>query len=76
MISLIHALPLLSYSPMFVSIGIRKAFKVVITLREDTHSCVQIALQAIPKSILDELERRECLLVFDTTKNDGNDNLS
>jgi hypothetical protein len=65
MVSLMQTMPVLGCSPLRVSINIRKVLKVVITLGEDPHNCVEITLQAIPESALDELERRECPLIFD-----------
>jgi hypothetical protein len=52
MVSLMHTLALLGCSPMRVSISIRKALKVVITLREDFYNNVEIVLQAISQSAL------------------------
>jgi hypothetical protein len=75
MVSLMHTLALLGCSPMRVSISIRKVFKVVITLREDFYNSVEIALQAISHSALDELERGESPLIFHTTQDSGNGNL-
>jgi hypothetical protein len=54
-----HTLPLHGCSSLRVSINIRKALKVVITLRENPHNCVEIALQGILGFALDELERLE-----------------
>jgi hypothetical protein len=75
MVSLMHTLALLGCSPMRVSIGIRKVLKVVITLREDFYNNVEIALQAISQSILDELKRGESPLIFHTAQDSGNGNL-
>jgi hypothetical protein len=61
-----HTLPLHGCSSLRVSINIRKALKVVITLRENPHNCVEIALQGILGFALDELERLEWPLIFDT----------
>jgi hypothetical protein len=57
MVSLTNTLPFLGYLLLLVSIGIRKALKVITTLREDPHNRVQIALQVIPKLALDKFER-------------------
>jgi hypothetical protein len=57
MVSLMHNLPVFGCSPLRVSISIREALKVVITLGEDPHNCVEITLQPTPQSALDELER-------------------
>jgi hypothetical protein len=75
MASLMHTLALLGYLPMRVSIGIRKVLKVVITLREDFYNSVEIALQAISQSALNELKRGESPLIFHTAQDSGNGNL-
>jgi hypothetical protein len=55
MVLIMHTMPLLGSSPMRISIGIKKALKVVLTLRKDTDNCIQIALQALPEPALHEL---------------------
>ena len=75
MVLLMHTMVLLGCSPMEVSINIKKALKVVITMREDFYNNVEIALQAILQSALDELEKWESPLIFYTAQDGGNGNL-